>query len=83
MVVVGVQTSTPPRSRKGCWFLVKRTLGMCVVGMCVCVCTFFFVFSFLVGFQRFRFSFFFLGVTLKKKESARVFLFFHHEAMRT
>ena len=79
LVVVVVQTSTPPRSRKGCWFLAKRTLGMCVVGMCVCVCTFFFVFSFLVGFQRFRFSFFFLGVTLKKKESARVFLFFHHE----
>jgi hypothetical protein len=44
----------------------------------VCVCALFFVFSFLVGF-RFRFSFFFLGVTLKKKESARVFLFFHHE----
>ena len=71
-----VQTSTPPRSRKGCWFLAKRTLGMCV---CVCVCLMHFFFVFSCAFSFFRFSFFFLGVTLKKKESARVFLFFHHE----
>jgi len=45
--------------------------------VCVCLMHFFFVFS--CAFSFFRFSFFFLGVTLKKKESARVFLFFHHE----
>ena len=79
MVVVVVQTSTPPRSRKGCWFLAKRTLGMCVVGMCVCVCALFFLFFRSLLVFVFVFLFFFLGVTLKKKESARVFLFFHHE----
>ena len=60
--------------------LVSRKAHFGDVCVCVCVCVFdalFFVFS--CAFSFFRFSFFFLGVTLKKKESARVFLFFHHE----
>ena len=48
--------------------------------VCVCVCVFdALFFCFFVCVFIFSFFFFFLGVTLKKKESARVFLFFHHE----
>ena len=62
--------------------LKAQNLGMCVVDVCVFLMHFFFVFS--CAFSFFRFSFFFLGVTLKKKESKKkertcVFLFFHHE----
>ena len=50
-----------------------------VCGGDVCVCVHFFLFFRSLLVFVFVFLFFFLGVTLKKKESARVFLFFHHE----